>query len=102
MVMNDCPDISRFHHPDGRSCDWLFLLAPDNRVLAHLRDPEFYNTFGRDFYHLTGLRVAPLPCFAIHQDEFAESGNGKGILGFPIGNLGQLIEKLGGSFFCQT
>ena len=79
----------------------LFLYA-ENRVLGRFGDAELHDLLGLDLDRFAGGRITTDPCLAIDQHQFAEAGNGEGVLGVFVGQRGEKLQDLDGLFFGEA
>ena len=67
-------------------------LAQD-RILASLGDAELHHALGRDLDRRASRGIAAHASLAVHEDEFAQSGNGETIFGMLVSEFGLCFEK---------
>ena len=74
------------------------LLGAEDRVLGRLGHAEFHDALGFDLDGRAGGRIAAGAGFAIHQNQFAQAGQGESIFGMLVCQLGDGFQNLHGGF----
>src|SRR5439155_23266591 len=65
----------------------------ENRVFGGLGDTELHDALCGNLNLFAGGRVAADAGLAVHQHEFSETGQGKGVLGVLVSQVSELFEN---------
>src|SRR6266446_5240775 len=84
--------------PEETTC----LLGAQDGVFGSFGDAELYDAFGRDLDLFARSGIAPDARGAIDQDQLAQSGQRKSILGVFVGQISDAIEDLDSLFLAES